>query len=140
MALFAWLPLLVLAIIEGNAWPGAAQVFLLDVDVHARLLVALPLLLGAELHVHGRMRGSMPQFIDRGIVTDAARPQFEAALGSVRRLRESRLVELLVLVLVYAVGIGVVWRQVVSLDVETWYGRAAPTPRGSRWRAGGTRS
>ena len=23
--------------------------------------------------------------------------------------------------LVYAVGIGVVWRQVVSLDVETWY-------------------
>ncbi len=121
VALFAWLPLLVLAVIEGNAWPGAAQVFLLDVDVHARLLVALPLLLGAELHVHGRMRSSMSQFIDRGIVTDAARPQFEAALGSARRLRESPLAELLVLVLVYAVGIGVVWRQVVSLDVDTWY-------------------
>ena len=121
VALFAWLPLLVLAIIEGNAWPGAAQVFLLDVDVHARLLVALPLLLGAELHVHGRMRSSMSQFIDRGIVTDAARPQFEAALGSARRLRESSLAEILVLVLVYAVGIGVVWRQVVSLDVDTWY-------------------
>lgn len=121
VALFAWLPLLVLAVIEGNAWPGAAQVFLLDVDVHARLLVALPLLLGAERHVHGRMRSSMPQFIDRGIVTDAARPQFEAALGAVRRLRESGLAEILLLVLVYAVGIGVVWRQVVSLDVDTWY-------------------
>ena len=89
VALFAWLPLLVLAVIDGNAWSGVAQAFLPDVDVHARLLVALPLLLGAELHVHGRMRGSMPQFVERGIVSDAARPQFDAALGSVRRLRES---------------------------------------------------
>ena len=90
VALFAWLPLLLLAVIDGNAWNGVAQAFLPDVDVHARLLVALPLLLGAELHVHGRMRGSMPQFVDRGIVTDAARPQFDAALDSVRRLRESQ--------------------------------------------------
>jgi len=121
VALFAWLPLLLLSVVEGNAWGGVAQAFLLDVDVHARLLVALPLLLGAEIHVHGRMRSLVPVFIDRGIVTDAARPQFDAALDSTRRLCESRLAEFLVLVLVYAVGIGVVWRQVVALDVETWY-------------------
>jgi hypothetical protein len=121
VALFAWLPLLVLSLIEGNAWSGARQAFLLDVDVHARLLVALPLLLAAELHVHGRMRGSVAQFLDRGIVTDAARPQFDAALRSLRRLRESRVVEIALLVLVYTVGIAVVWRQVVALDVDTWY-------------------
>jgi hypothetical protein len=38
-------------------------------------------------------------------------------------------VELVLVVLVYAVGIGVVWRQVVSADVDTWYrtGEAATT-------------
>jgi hypothetical protein len=121
VALFAWLPLLALSAGEGNAWSGVPQAFLLDVDVHVRLLIALPLLLAAEPHVHDRMRGSVLQFLDRGIVTDAARPQFDAALASLRRVRESRLAELLLLVLVYAVGIGVVWREVVSLDVDTWY-------------------
>jgi hypothetical protein len=121
VALFAWLPLLALSIGEGYAWGGVQQAFLFDVDVHARLLVALPLLLAAEPHVHARMRGSVGQFLERGIVADAARPQFDAALLSLRRLRESRLAEILLLVLVYAVGIGVVWREVVSLDIETWY-------------------
>jgi len=121
VALFAWLPLLALSIGEGNAWSGVQQVFLLDVDVHVRLLVALPLLLAAEPHVHERMKGSVTQFLDRGIVTDAARPQFDAALHSLRRLRESRFAEIALVVLVYAVGIGVIWRQVVSLDVDTWY-------------------
>jgi hypothetical protein len=121
VALFAWLPLLVLSVGEGYAWSGPQQPFLFDVDVHMRLLIALPLLLAAEPHVHGRMRGSVGQFLERGIVTDAARPQFDAALASLRRLRESRLVELVLVMFVYAVGIGVVWRQVVSLDVDTWY-------------------
>lgn len=121
VALFAWLPLLALSITEGYAWSGVQQAFLLDVDVHVRLLIALPLLLAAEPHVHDRMRGSVTAFLDRGIVTEAARPQFDAALHSLRRLRESRLAELVLIVLVYAVGIGVVWRQVVSLDVEAWY-------------------
>jgi hypothetical protein len=121
VALFAWLPLLALSLAEGYAWSGVEQAFLFDVDVHVRLLIALPLLLAAEPHVHGRMRGSVGQFVERGIVTDAARPQFDAALHALRRLRESRLAELVLVVLVYAVGIGVVWRQVVSLDVDTWY-------------------
>ena len=130
VALFCWLPLLLLALYEGNAWGGVRQAFLLDVDVHARLLLALPLLLGAERYVHTRMKGSVQAFVDRGIVGEAARPQFDAALNTLHRLRESRLVEVLLLVLVYAVGIAVIWRQIVSLDVETWYRAAGPA--GSR--------
>ena len=59
------------------------------------------------------------QFVDRGIVGEAARPQFDAAIRALQRLRESRLAEVLLLVLVYAVGIAVIWRHIVSLDVET---------------------
>ena len=57
LALITWLPLLVLSIVEGHAWGDSVKVpFLLDVDVHARFLLALPLFIVAELVVHERMR------------------------------------------------------------------------------------
>src|SRR4029078_1972132 len=50
LALIPGLPLLVLSIAEGRAWGDSVKVpFLFDVDVHARLLLALPLLIVAEL-------------------------------------------------------------------------------------------
>ena len=65
-SLFAWLPLLVLSALEGQALGGRAAVpFLLDVEVHVRFLVALPLLIVAELVVHQRMRFVVRQFLDR---------------------------------------------------------------------------
>src|SRR6476659_10300014 len=57
LAIITWLPLLVLSIAEGHAWGDSVNVpFLFDVDVHARFLLALPLLIVAELVVHHRMR------------------------------------------------------------------------------------
>src|SRR4029077_10755455 len=57
ISLFAWLPLLVLSALEGQVLGGRAAVpFLLDVEVHVRFLIALPLLIVAELVVHQRMR------------------------------------------------------------------------------------
>ena len=52
-----WLPLLLLSAWEERAWWGNVEVpFLLNSEVHARLLVALPLLVLAELVVHVRMK------------------------------------------------------------------------------------
>ncbi|MBP1776008.1 MAG: hypothetical protein H6Q86_2018, partial [candidate division NC10 bacterium] len=57
ISLLAWLPLLILSALDGQALGGRATVpFLLDVDVHVRFLLALPLLIVAELVVHQRMR------------------------------------------------------------------------------------
>jgi hypothetical protein len=57
LALFAWLPLLFLSIAEGRAWGESVKLpFLMDVEVHAKFLLALPLLIFAELIVHQRMR------------------------------------------------------------------------------------
>src|SRR5262245_35697655 len=45
ITLFAWLPLLVLSTLGGTAWGQAVRVpFLADIEVHARFLLALPLL------------------------------------------------------------------------------------------------
>jgi hypothetical protein len=121
LTLLAWLPLLPLSLVDGFAWSGVKVPFLLDVSTHARLLIALPLLVFAELVVHQRMPGVVRQFVDRGIVGDSARPQFEAAIASAMRLRNSIIAEILLLLFVYAIGIGVIWRQDIALPVSTWY-------------------
>ena len=49
ISLLAWLPLLVLSALEGQALGGSAAVpFLLDVEVHVKFLGVLPLLIIAE--------------------------------------------------------------------------------------------
>src|SRR5689334_21419617 len=55
ISLFAWLPLLLLSLLGGEFLRGRASVpLLLDLQVHARFLVAMPLLILAEYVVHAR--------------------------------------------------------------------------------------
>ena len=125
VTLFAWAPLLVLSIIGGTAWGGVTEPFLLDVDAHARLLVALPLLVGSEMFVHGRVATAARQFIARGIVAGDSVAQFERAWSLAVRLRESAIAEVVLVAFVYAVGISVLRNQFVSLTVDAWYRRAS---------------
>ena len=53
----AWVPLLALSIAEGHVWGSVALPFLHDIEMHVDLLVALPLLVAAELIVHRRTDG-----------------------------------------------------------------------------------
>jgi hypothetical protein len=141
IASVAWLPLLLLSVLEGQALGGRAAVpFLWDVEAHVRFLVALPLLILAELVVHQRMRPVVRQFLERNLIPDAALPRFEAAITSAFRLRNSVVAEVLLLALVYIVGVTLVWRHFVALSTTpTWY--ALPTPAGmelsltGRWYA-----
>jgi hypothetical protein len=122
----AWVPLLLLSIAEGHAWGDRVRLpFLRDVELHVRLLIALPLMILAELIVHQRMRPVVGQFLDRGLIPDAARPQFDAAIAAAIRLRNSVAAEGLLIAFVYIVGVGFVWRTQVALDVPSWYGLPA---------------
>ena len=105
--LLTWVPLLLLSIAEGRAWGTAVTLpFLYDVELHVRLLLALPLLILAELTVHRRMRPVVGQFLDRGLIPDAARAQFDGAVASALRLRNSVAAEVLLIAFVYIVGVG----------------------------------
>jgi hypothetical protein len=126
LVLITWLPLLVLSIAEGRAWGGSVKLpFLMDMDVHAKFLLALPLLIFAELIVHQRMRPVVGAFLKRGLVPDEARSKFDAAITSAMRLRNSVLAEVLIIAFVYGVGVLVIWRSGAAIDVSTWYGMAA---------------
>jgi hypothetical protein len=127
--LLAWLPLLVLSLIEGEALDGRVGVpFLLDVEVHVRFLVALPLLIVAELVVHQRMRFVVRQFLERNLIPQSALPRFEEAIASAFRLRNSVLAEVLLIAFVYVVGILLIWRYYLALSTATWY--AVPAAEG----------
>jgi hypothetical protein len=131
ISLFCWLPLLVLSALEGKVLGGGVAVpFLLDLEVHVRFLVAIPLLIAAELVVHRRTRFVVKQFLERNLIPENAMTRFDAAVASVFRLRNSVLAEVLLIAFVYVFGILIIWRHYVVLDAATWY--ATPSATGSK--------
>ena len=120
----AWFPLLVLTVAGGQALSGATVPFLFDLDVHARFLVALPLLIGAELIVHQRLRVTVSQFTDRGIIAPEDRPRFFGIIAAAMRLRNSAAIEVALIVAAIALHWG--WRESMALRVGSWYVAVGP--------------
>ena len=121
IAAVAWVPLLLLSLLSGHALGDAVAIpFLHDVEAHVRFLIALPILIGAELIVHQRLRPAVRQFVVRRIVIPEEMPKFHAAVESTLRIRNSVLIEVALVVLVYTVGIWL-WRNEVALGAASWY-------------------
>jgi hypothetical protein len=131
LALLAWLPLLILCAVQGLLWNKSVAVpFLLDLEVHIRFLIVVPLLILAELVVHQRLRPIARSFLDRHLIAEDDLPRFNNAITSAFRLRNSVIAEVLLILIVYVVGVSLVWRQFTALSADTWYAPAAFT--GSR--------
>ena len=119
-----WLPLLILST-KGSLLGRSG--FFTDVEVHTRFLVAIPLLIFAEVIVHERLTPVVHRFVQRRIILAQDLPRFDQAIESAIRLRNSIPVEIGLLVLVYTVGLWL-WNSRIAFDTETWY--AMP---GGRW-------
>jgi hypothetical protein len=124
ISMIAWLPLMLLASLR----IAGLSSFLHDVEVHVRLLVALPVLIAAETVVHSRMRPAVHAFVNRRIVTSDDVSRFDIAVAFAIRVRNSYVVELMLIVLVYTFGLWL-WSSRVPIITPTWY--AIP---GGRWR------
>ena len=126
ISLLAWLPLLILSAIQGHLWGRSVAVpFLLDLEVHIRFLIVVPLLVVAELVVHQRLRTIATAFLERNLIPEDDLPRFDKAITSAFRLRNSVIAEVLLILLVYGVGILVVWRQFTALAADTWFAPAS---------------
>ena len=126
VTLLVWLPLLLLSLFTSPNG-GARLSFLRDIEVHARFLVALPILIGCELLVHLRIRPVIRGFVERQIVRPQELPRFDNAIESAVRMRNSIPVELGLLLVVYTLGMWI-WSSRVGLNTSTWYANA-----GGRW-------
>ncbi|MGH9577399.1 MAG: hypothetical protein ACRD3R_08170, partial [Terriglobales bacterium] len=115
---------LVLSVLEGQALGGKVAVpFLLDIEVHARFPLAVPLFIAAELVVHRRMRSIATEFLARNLIPESAMARFNAAIASAFRLRDSVLAEVILIALIYVGGV-YLWHKQWALDTTTWYGFA----------------
>jgi hypothetical protein len=70
------------------------------------------------------MRPIIRQFVERRLIADAARAQFDAILASALRLRNSVMAEVGLIAFVYGVGVMVIWRTHTAVDVASWYATA----------------
>jgi hypothetical protein len=118
----AWLPLLVFSVIEGHAQTGILKIpFLYDVEAHARFLIALPALIIAEVTVHLRLSPMIRHFVDRRIVAEKDLPAYNAAIDSTLRIRNSMVVEAILILFVYTFGVAL-WRQShLNTGSATWF-------------------
>ena len=128
ISLFAWLPLLLLSLVAGKAWGGVGLPFLYDLEMQARFLVALPMLIAAELLVHQWLRPVVAQFVDNDIITAKALPEFKEVIASAMKLRNSVAIELFIFFLIF-VGGHYIWSTVsdtakIAASAGTWYATA----------------
>lgn len=132
----AWLPLLLLCLVEGTLTGGIPIPFLGDIETHVRFLVVIPLLVLAELFVHLRMRGIVAQFIERQLIPGHALERFHTALQAAIRLRNSMVAELLIIAIIFPLAY-YLRGNVLALESATWYVRvedgSATTTLAGRW-------
>lgn len=123
ITLVAWAPLLALSLYEGAALGPSLEVpFLLDPEVNVRFLISLPLLVIAELIVHQRTRLIVGGFLERNLLAGEDQARFRRILESSIRLRNSVVAEVLLVLLVYGLGVMVIFRYYFVLPAHTWYG------------------
>ena len=90
LAIFAWLPLMLLALLAEGAMP--------TIGAHVRFLLAIPLLLVSEARIDPQFKALARQLVQSGIVTPAALPGLVVTIRRVSRLRDSVIAEAVLLV------------------------------------------
>ncbi len=103
LAGLTWLVPMIWAALNHRLWEGEPGESLLQhFGIHARLLLAVVLLVIAEATVHKGLTRIVRQFTESGIIGTAARAPFECVLQSMRRLGDITLPWVLLLGLVLA--------------------------------------
>lgn len=119
LAVFTWLPLLILSLVQGLAFDGPVELpFLWDFAVHVRFLICVPLLIIAEVLLDARTRAVVKHFVDSKLVQVKDYPAFESVVRQAGRLRDSLLAEAII---VGVVIVGVIFLRIeYSGSASTW--------------------
>jgi len=122
--LLCWLPLLLLTTLEGTLLEKGSTInFLQDLEVNARFLVCLPLLLWAERFMHQHMRSVAHEFVECDLVPERALARFHRSVRSAMQWRDTAWPEGVIVAMVYGIGVFVVWNHLLALDTPTWYAK-----------------
>jgi hypothetical protein len=127
-----WAPLFIISAIESLALgENKLGSLIVDLTVLSRYLIVVPLFILAEEFTLLRLGQIARHFIDAGVITAADRPRFEGIVAQARRLLNSVLVEVLVVVIAYLAMI-IVMRVFPDQDIPLWH-KAGDGVRGYSW-------
>lgn len=118
-ALIGWVPLAVLAAVEGHALGDTPlESFLLDFATYARFLIAVPVFVIAEAECLPRLAEIARHFSDTGLVASTDQTRYEAVVASTARWWNATGADLVIVVLAYVhVLVGMLW---YPLEINTW--------------------
>ena len=116
LAALTWVPLFVLCMFEGLAFGRVKIPFFYDIAAHTRFLLAVPVLVLADIPIGVRLRGIMQHFVGAHLVRDDDLRKFEEILVDSLRFRDSHVGELIVLVITYLATYNA-----LSGAVSTWF-------------------
>jgi len=134
LLLFTWLPLLILAFAQGTASGGKARLPLLyDFSIYGRFFVGLPLLIVAEIVIDPWIRRVVSIFNESGIIPTETLPAYYAALKKITRLRDSGVVELILLLLASFPFFMLDDLEWISPGLTTWHGTASGGLSAAGW-------
>jgi len=123
-ALFAWFPLLVLSSLRGMAFGHKVLVpFLADFSAWSRFLLAIPLLVLAEIILGSRIANAAEQFVTSGVVDQKDYRQFDRIVEQGLRSRDSKAAEIVIAILAYLVAI--TGFKLTASNASTWYATQA---------------
>lgn len=111
---FAWLPLAILAAIEGTLYSGVELPLLKDVAMNARLLLALPMLIAIRNIIDIKTTAVIKYFTESLLDAEGRERMMTITLPRIRKLACSSLTELILMLIVISFMLGLLKSGVYS--------------------------
>jgi hypothetical protein len=119
--LVTWVPMIILGALQGKALGGTrADSVLFDAGMLARFLVALPVLILAPSRCSSRLRQLVEQFLNAKLVKESEQERFIANMQSTMELRNSRIVDWVLLALAYLHSVAFVAVALMPTAPASW--------------------
>jgi len=134
--LLTWLPLLILSLIQGQAYGTQSTIpFLRDFAVNIRFLIAVPILILAESGIDQKWRLLVLQFLRSRLVDEKELPAFEAAIRRTTRWRDCVLPEVLLFIAAFFPSIFSNNAELLMGGVSNWHtlGAGLSKPSAAGW-------
>jgi hypothetical protein len=96
-----WLPLAIMCLVDGLAFSGVTLPFFYDLAAYARFMIAVPVLVLADIPVGARFRQVVEHFLESHLIREEQMKEFGVILIDALRLRDSRVAEMTIVVVVY---------------------------------------
>ena len=132
-ALLTWVPIALAAFFfAGDSARHGSEAFLWHFGVHARCLIAVPLLIVAEVRADWMSGRIVSQFTSSGLVPEGERGRFDEVLQRTTRLRDAWWVWLAIAALVATTAVLGITQPTVKHELS-WAARADGSPGLAAW-------